>query len=193
MRVAHGNTVIEAEESFSGKSLRNWKKAPYVDGLFTNKRNNYLFLLTADCIPAILYDPRKNILGLLHVGWKNADLNTVLVMMNKLKAKFKINPSDLIVGFGPSVRKDAFIKENPLQKDDPKWQPFMEKVGKNKYKVDVCGLCRNQFITEGINDENIFDCLIDTSRDRRFYSHSRDKNKPPKEQGRFACVVGIKD
>ena len=43
------------------------------DGLMTDKKSLYLFLLIADCLPIILYDPKKEILGLVHAGWRNTN------------------------------------------------------------------------------------------------------------------------
>lgn len=180
-----------ADSRLAGVSMRDYKKAIKIDALITNKKGLYLFLLTADCAPVILYDRVNQVIGLVHVGWKGADLEIIKKVVKSCKNEFNSNPKDLIIGIGPAARKDSFIKESPSQVESPKWKGFIEPVGDNKYKVDFVGLCKSQLVEEGILEKNIFDSQIDTVKDNRFFSHYRDKNSPLNIQGRFVCVVGI--
>ena len=160
MQVAHDDEIVEANEELKGISLRDWKKSVNVDGLVTNRNGIFLFLLIADCLPIIFYDPLNKAVGLIHAGWKGADLNIVGKAIKKLNTLYATNPKDLIVGIGPAARKDSFVKENPSQKDDTKWNGFIENVGNNKYKVDFVELCKKQLIDVGVPIENIFDSYI---------------------------------
>jgi hypothetical protein len=146
----------------------------------------------ADCTPIIFFDPVKESLGFVHTGWKAADMNIVSKANKRLSNLFGTKPKNLIVGIGPSARKDSFIKENPSQKDDPKWKGFIENVDGERFKVDFVGLGRKQLIEAGVLEKNIFDCEIDTFSEERFFSHARDGKLPINKQGRFACVVGLK-
>lgn len=184
--------VKVVKRQWVGASMRDYKFAVKIDALITNQKGLYLFLLTADCAPVILYDPVKSVVGLIHVGWKGADLNIVKKVIKSLSSKFKSNPKNLIAAIGPAARKHSFIKKDPSQKNDPKWKPFLEKVGPAKYKVDFVGLCKKQLVEAGIEEKNIFDSGIDTVGDKRFYSHYLDGKKHLSVQGRFACVVGLK-
>lgn len=225
--VEHKDKVVIADRSLAGKSMRDYKLAVRADGLLTNEKGLYLFLLIADCLPVILYDPKRQVVGVLHVGWRNADINTAGKMLKKLGDEYGCSPSNVIVGFGPAALKNSFIKESPNQVGDPKWRPFLEKVSSRQrshpesfgfaqdklvegslekgrkmlkpalhdnnvelYKVDFVGLCRKQLIDAGVKEKNIFESGIDTIKDTRFFSHFRDAKKNPKNQGRFACVVG---
>ena len=98
-----------------------------------------------------------------------------------------------MVGIGPSAKAESFIKENPSQKEDPRWQAFLERLGKDKFKVDFVGFAKSQLIESGVPEKNIFDSEIDTVKDKRFFSHVREGNIELVKQGRFACVVGIMD
>ena len=40
--------------------------------MITNKQNIAISILTADCAPILFYDPKKNIIGPAHAGWKGA-------------------------------------------------------------------------------------------------------------------------
>ncbi len=189
--VQHKDEVIVADKKTAGISIRDYKFAVKVDGLVTDKKELYLFLLVADCLPIIIYDPKKNIVGNIHAGWKGVDLEIAKKAIKRMRTEFGTNPVDVVVGIGPCARRESFIKENPGQKDDPKWQPYMNKVGPYLYEVDLAGFTKKQLIDCGVAEENIFDCNVDTIKDDRFFSHFRDKEKSIHKQGRFASIVGI--
>jgi len=184
--------VLIADPRLAGVSMKDKEHAVRCDALITNQNNLYLFLLIADCLPVILYDPENVALGIVHVGWKGADLEIAKKALVKMEEEYNTNPESVVVGFGPCARRNSFIKENPSQKDDPRWKDFLEKVDGSKFKVDVAGFCRKQLLDSGVKSENIFDCGLDTIADIRFFSHFRQNKKPHGRQGRFACVVGLR-
>ena len=48
------------------------KKKLIGDGILTKNKNLAIGILTADCCPILFYDPKKNIIGAVHAGWKGA-------------------------------------------------------------------------------------------------------------------------
>lgn len=184
--------VAEVNTKDTGVSMKDYKKAVKIDALITHKKNLFVFLLTADCAPVILYDPVKEVVGVAHVGWKGADLGIVRKVIKRLSDLYELKPKDLIVGIGPSARKESFIKENPSQRNKVEWKGAIKKMSGNKYQIDFVGLCKKQLVESGVKEKNILDCGIDTVKDGRFFSHYRDNDEDIEKQGRFACVVGLK-
>jgi len=191
MWVVHKDEIIEPDPKKIGISMKDYKKAMKVDGLITNKKNLYLFVLIADCLPIILYDLKVPALTLVHAGWRGVDLKIAKKAVIKMHEKYGSNITDIIAGIGPSVHKESFLKENPSQKSDPKWQSYLTKIGETKYQVDLIGFVKKQLEDSGVLPKNIFVSDVDTGSDERFYSHNRDKNLPVSQQGRFCCVVGM--
>lgn len=191
MRVTHGDEITEADSKTAGVSMTDYRKVVKVDGLITNKKGLYLFLLIADCLPIIIYDPVKKAIALVHAGWKGVDLDIAGKAILQFKSKFKSKPKDLIVGIGPFVHKESFIKEDPFQKNDLRWRDFMVRIKGDMYEVDLVDFAKKQLIESGVLKENIFESGINTAKDGRFFSHVRDGNLPIGQQGRFACIVGL--
>lgn len=183
--------VLVADRDVAGISMIDKEHALRCDALVTNQKNLYLFLLIADCLPVILYDPKNVALGIVHVGWRGADLEIVKKTLKLMKKEYATDPAHVIVGFGPAARKNSFVKTNPSQKNDPRWQDFLEKTDDENFKVDVVGFCKSQLLDSGVLSQNIYDCDIDTITDINFFSHYRQNNQPHPQQGRFACVVGL--
>jgi len=197
MWVTHGDEIIEVPKKSVGISMRDYKRAVKVDGLITDKKGVYLFLLIADCLPLIFYDYKKEVVALVHAGWKGVDLEIAKKAVEKIQKEYGSKPKDIIVGVGPHAHKDSFIKEDPMQKNDPRWKSFIDRVrpcqrGKGRYfNVDLMGFTKKQLLDAGVRKENIYVSDVDTVKDKGYFSHVREKDLPIEKQGRFACVVGM--
>ena len=194
MWVTHSDKVIVADDKFAGLSMRNYNYARRVDGLVTNKKGLYLFLLVADCLPIILYDPVKEVIGLVHAGWKGVDKEIVKKAIVKMSKYFESEPQNIVVGIGPFAHKESFFKESPSQINDARWKPFLKRrnSGENQYKVDLVGFMRKQLSDSGILEKNLFISEVDTVTDKGFFSHVREGKLSLAKQGRFVCIVGLK-
>ena len=65
------------------------KNKLFGDGLITNVRRLAIGILTADCAPILFFEPKKNIIGAAHVGWKGALNGIIKNTVEKFKAKPK--------------------------------------------------------------------------------------------------------
>ena len=72
------------------------------DALITGDRELVLAVLAADCVPLVRCDPRRQVLGVAHAGWRGTVANvasrTVATMVESGS-----DPHDLVVGIGPAV------------------------------------------------------------------------------------------
>ena len=60
-----------------------------------------LGVVTADCVPIILYDANNDIVGCIHAGWKGADSGIIYNTITKIK---KLNSNNLIYAcVGPCI------------------------------------------------------------------------------------------
>jgi YfiH family protein len=73
------------------------------DGFFTNQKGFNLFIRTADCLPMIFYHPGKEILALLHVGWKGTALKIAKEFLFKMKELYNLKFKDWEVSLGPCI------------------------------------------------------------------------------------------
>ena len=96
MHQTHSNKVVEVKET-------NYKKI-VADAMITKKKKGVaLGVVTADCVPIILYDANNGIIGCIHAGWRGAFSNIIKNTINKFK---KINSNNKIyAGVGPCLGK----------------------------------------------------------------------------------------
>ena len=81
------------------------------DSLVTNKKNLALGILTADCAPVLIFDPKKQNIAALHAGWKGAYKNIIKNTLKKLREKGS-KTRDLIAVVGPCISIENYEVRN---------------------------------------------------------------------------------
>ena len=116
---------IHSSKIFFIKNNYNFKKKIKSDASITQTKNVALGILTADCVPVLIYDKKLKIISAVHAGWKGAYKGIVTKVINFfLKKGSKLN--DLTAVIGPSI----FQKNYEVQKDFK--AKFLKKDTKNK-------------------------------------------------------------
>lgn len=190
----HTKRVVVAKHK--GIKQSDYEILPKADGLLTDKKNTYLFMTFGDCLPIILHDPINSVIALIHAGWKGTDKEIVRVAVRKMKRLYKSDPSDIKAIIGPSIRKESYIFENPIQieKDgihNPKWINYCSKIEENMYTIDLVQFNIDLLVDSGLSPPNITDMKIDTAKHDNYFSHYRDSRSETGDTGRFACVVAL--
>lgn len=80
------------------KSL-GWK----ADGSITTDPGILLAVQTADCIPVLVADRKKRIVGAFHAGWRGTVKRIVELGVGRMRLEFGSRPQDLIAAIGPGV------------------------------------------------------------------------------------------
>lgn len=187
----HEDKIVVAGRSLAGMGIKNPKSAIAADGLITKEKNLYLFLLVADCLPIILYDPKEEILGIIHAGWRSTKLKIALKAVNKFKTKFNCGSSNICAAIGPAIHKESYKFKNPIQKKSRAWKPYLHDLPSAETAIDLVGYTKKQLEDAGVLVSNIFISNKDTARSKEFYSNYQDTRANPENQGRFACVLGL--
>ena len=133
----------------------------------------------------------KHALSLVHAGWKGVDKEIVVKTIQKLGEKYDSTPKDLIVGIGPCIGKDSYIKHNFASSSRGKWGEYISELGHSLFSIDLEGYILEQLLSFGVKRDSIYTSGMNFSEDDRFYSHYRDTQSNEGDQGRFMCVVGM--
>lgn len=144
------------------------------DALIVTEPNHALILPLADCVGAVIYAKSKNVLMLSHLGRHSLEQSGGLKSIKYLIDKFNIKPADITVWLSPSAGKENY----PLEFFD----------GRSLQDVAV-----EQFISAGISISNITKSNIDTTIDKKYFSHSQFLKGNRKTDGRFMVAAVITD
>ena len=172
---------------------KNTKNRFIGDGLVTNKKNLALGILTADCAPVLIFDPRNQNIAALHAGWKGAYKNIIKKTLNKLIEKGS-KMKDLIAVIGPCISvKNYEVKNDLLNK-------FVRKSIQNKkyfrFYNDKIFFSLNTYIKSQLKKCNVNKIEIinkDTyPKKNKFFSSRRSINEKFNDYGRNISVIMIK-
>ena len=169
------------------------KKKPTGDALITSKSKFALGILTADCAPIFIFDPKMKIIAAIHAGWKGAYKNIIYKTIIKLKEKGS-NVNDLIAVIGPCISKNKYeVKKDFLNKFTNKNKKNINFFNfiKNKIFFSLNEYIKNQLKNIGVKNIEVIN--KDTySRKNNFFSHRRSLKNKYNDYGRNISVIMIK-
>lgn len=84
--------------------------APYqkADIILTDKPEITLFMRFADCVPIMVHDPVKKVVGVSHAGWMGTVRDVAGATIKAMQEKYGSVPSDIIACIGPSIGPDHY-------------------------------------------------------------------------------------
>ncbi len=99
----HGTDVICADMPRSPQT-------PHLkaDCILTDQHNLTLFMRFADCVPILLFDPKKVVIGIVHAGWQGTAHRIVQVAVEKMIRYYGSQPETLLAGIGPAICKNCY-------------------------------------------------------------------------------------
>jgi hypothetical protein len=161
-----------ADESWAGRGMLDPDTVGVSDALATTTVNLGLFLPLADCLGAVIYDPKKAVLMVSHLGRHNTEQFGAKKSIEFLQNTFGSDPNDILIWLSPSAGQQNY----PLYAFD----------NRSLRDVNV-----EHFISVGINLKNIFGDDLDTTTDENYYSHSIAQKSGEMVKARFAIVAKI--
>ena len=161
------------------------------DSIVSKARNIGFGILTADCAPIFFYDPKKEISGCTHAGWKGA-LNGIIKNTIKKFNENGTNNNDLIAVIGPCIKKENYkVKIDFFKKfidQNKKNKIFFKKISDQNYFFDLRGYINKEI--SNLNIKNIENIEKDTfSEHEFFYSYRRSLLNNEIDYGRCISVI----
>ncbi len=183
----HSNKFVFIDEKY------NKKIKPKADAIITNQRYLPIAILTADCVPILICDNKKKMIGIIHAGWKGAYkgiIDRVIKLMIKKGCKLK----NLTIALGPSISvKNYEVKEDFrkkfLKKDKKNLKYF--KIKRNKLYFDLTKYVHALLLKSKIKNIDILN--IDTfDVKNKFFSARRALKQKHNDYGRNISIIMIK-
>ncbi len=78
------------------------------DVILTDKPEITLMMRFADCVPILLHDPIRKVIGIAHAGWMGTVRGTVRIAVEAMHSHFGSNPGDIQAAIGPSIGPDHY-------------------------------------------------------------------------------------
>ena len=182
----HSNKFIYINNKF------DIKKRYKADAIITDQKKLPIGILTADCVPILIYDKKSNIIAAIHAGWKGAYKGIITKVINFLVNK-GCRRKNIFAAIGPCITKRNYnVKQNFLKrfiKKDKKNKMFF-KLRKNIIYFDLPNYVKSQLKFNKIS--NIDHINIDTfDYKNNFFSARRSSRLKHDDYGRNISIIMI--
>ena len=182
MHQTHSNKVVEVKRN-------NYKKKIKADAMVTKMKGISLGVLTADCVPIILYDVNNEIIGCIHAGWKGAYSEIITNTIDKIK---KMNSNNRIYAcVGPCIDQknyevgSTFFKK--FIKKSKKNRKYFSQQNKRKKLFNLRKFVTDKLLKYEIKVDQV---KKDTfAQKSNFFSYRRSIKLEEKDYGRCISLV----
>jgi len=162
------------------------------DAIITEKKKLPIAILTADCVPILIFDKKKKIIAAIHAGWRGA-FKGIVQKVIKFMLKKGCKKNDMIVAIGPSISVNSYeikkqFKEKFIKKDKKNLKFFRHK--KNKIFFDLPNFVKKQVKLNQIKKIDLLN--IDTfNKKNNFFSARRSLKINDNDYGRNISIIMI--
>ncbi len=187
------------------------------DGIISNTPGFLLAIKTADCVPVLIADVKRRVVGAFHAGWRGTVARVVEKGVGEMRRQFGSAPRDLRAAIGPCIRKCCYSVGAEVRAEFESQFSYAGEVFEGvfdsnaihmKYPLlflnqrapghgdlgpeihlDLVAANKRQLRDAGVAAENIFVVEGCTACDtHRFFSHRAEFGKT----GRMMAVIGIR-
>ena len=167
---------------------------PYqkADIMLTDNPQVTLFMRFADCTPILLYDPLRQVIGIVHSGWLGTVRGAARVAVDAMQLRYGSSPTEILAAIGPAIGPDHYeigedvttqVQDAFGANTDTLLEPHGEKIHFNLWKA-------NQLLLESAGVKNIEVAGICTAcHTDDWFSHRAEKGKT----GRFGALMAIEN
>ncbi len=185
----HGES-IHAVSSRDDYGWYSFDPALQADALVTDEPDVALTILTADCVPILLYDPVQMAIGAVHAGWQGSELMIAVKTVEKMNRLYGSEPEDIVVGIGPSIGGCCYEVGEDVAKRFFDYGDAVKKANRDgKYLLDLKMVNHNQLAGIGVRESNIETseyCTV--CHNDLFFSYRKESGTA----GRFMSAIGIR-
>jgi YfiH family protein len=178
--------IIDIKESRGWSSIESAIRD--CDALITDQKGVILTILTADCVPILLYDRVKEVVAIAHAGWRGTKMGIAMKSVTKMREEFGSSPSDIVVGIAPSIGRCCYEVDRDVASHFFEYPNALTQNG-DKYHLDLPLINQEQLISIGIAKESIemsgicTACSVD-----EYFSYRKEGGC----SGRFMSMIGLK-
>lgn len=162
------------DDEHQGEGMYESVSSLQADALVVTRPDHAIFLPLADCVGAIVYDLKNEIMMVSHLGRHSIEQRGATKSVQYLIDEFESNPADLQIWLSPAAGAENY--------------PLEAFANRGMHQVVV-----GEFLALGVPFEQIEVSEVDTTESDTYFSHSEFKAGYRDFDGRFAIVAMMRD
>lgn len=179
-RQVHGREVVVVDRPVENESEWGGHEA---DVLVTDQPGVALAVLTADCVPVVLFDPVRKVAGIAHAGWRGVCLRAPAAGVETMERRFGSRPEEMLAGIGPGIGDCCYEVDGPVIQAVAETfgraaEPLLVPAGEGKMFFNLGAAIVRILVQAGLAPARIEQVDLCTScRADLFFSHRRDRGR----------------
>lgn len=191
----HGNQVFQVKNTQLGMT------PPDCDAQISDSAGVGLAIMTADCVPIVLYQPESNNIAAIHAGWQGLACGVIQQTVKQL------DDAPILAWIGVAISQDnyevscdvlnqlkAACQNEQLLTDDNLAsfnERYVKKTSTDKVHINLPKLAFDQLTALGVRVQSAAtDCSYGNAK---FYSYRRQSHQNQIATGRMALVIARHD
>ena len=160
------------------------------DAVVTGRKGILIGVQVADCVPLLLHDTKKNVVGVVHAGWRGTASSILNKTLDVMKRRFLCEPRDIMMAIGPSIRGCCYTVGPEVSEavaHATGGGPYSRMKG-GKHCIDLALANREQALRSAISESNIWiseECTF--CNPDRYFSYRYAEGST----GRQAACIGL--
>lgn len=138
--------------------LESSREPSIADAVITCEKGVFIGVQVADCVPILLYDPKKEVIGAVHAGWRGTAGGILKNTLRTMEKRFRCDARDVLIAIGPSIKSCCYevgydvvqAVERATGEGD-----YLVRKGE-KYYLDLSAANRRQAISLGVAEGGIW-------------------------------------
>jgi len=184
----HSPDVVTVEQPFAHKD------APKADALVTKRPGVALGILTADCAPVLFCDPKAQVIGAAHAGWKGAFGGVVEGTVAAMEA-LGAERGRIVAGIGPHISHRSYevgpeFRDRLLEADAGNDFYFVPSRREGHFLFDLGGFVEGKLGDAGVGFvQRAPHCTL--LEESRFFSYRRATLRGEADYGRCLSAIAL--
>jgi YfiH family protein len=190
----HADRVVVVGAADAGRgSTEEETIVEETDALVTDTLDLPLCVTVADCVPVVIFDPQRHVVGLAHAGWGGTVARISSRTVGVMRDQFGSDPASMVAAIGPSIGPAGYeVGEDVIERATESFGAPVSEIltaadgGKalfdlwsaNRIDLEEAGLAAERIEVSGIASEGQLE---------DFYSHRVEGPRT----GRFIAVVSL--
>lgn len=185
----HGNEILVIDES--NPEVSHFQRVAS-DAIITNQRNILIGILVADCFPVLLFDRKKHVAAVVHLGWRGTAAGLLGRTVNAMQSIFGCQADDMHAAIGPGIAAHSYEVDRPVRdafrQGVGQWQRIATEVSLGHWQLDLQKSVILQLDEAGIHRASV-DMVAECTccHKETFFSYRRDDGRTGRQMG-FALL-----
>lgn len=190
LRIKKENIYLPIQKHTDKIFLLGSSRGPQVaDSVVTKESGVLIGVQVADCVPVLIFEKEKGIIGAVHAGWRGTSAGILKKTIVMIMERYICGPGSFYIAIGPSIKGCSYVVDREVNVAVIKATgagDYYSKKGE-KYFLDLPSANKYQALSLGIPDANIWvsdECTY--CNPDKFYSYRFSRGTT----GRQAAFIG---